>query len=112
MPGGVITDDEIRSDAISQRLLGTEEIMLFHHTDCGMLTFGHVDFRRQLQDDTGSSPSGQQRRSAISTKTLDSRSPASGPARSLRARIRYEGSCTASTAESSAMSANQARCCG
>src|SRR5215210_1076035 len=38
--GGVITDDEIRSLAISQRLLGTEEILLIHHTDCGMLTFG------------------------------------------------------------------------
>jgi carbonic anhydrase len=54
--GGVITDDEIRSLAISQRLLGTEEIMLIHHTDCGMLTFGDDDFRRQLQDDTGIKP--------------------------------------------------------
>ena len=51
--GGVVTDDEIRSLAISQRLLGTEEVMLIHHTDCGMLTFGDDDFRRQLQDDTG-----------------------------------------------------------
>ena len=42
--GGVITDDEIRSLAISQRLLGTEEIMLIHHTDCGMLTFTDRDF--------------------------------------------------------------------
>jgi carbonic anhydrase len=54
--GGVITDDEIRSLAISQRLLGTEEIMLIHHTDCGMLTFGDDEFRRQLQDDTGIKP--------------------------------------------------------
>jgi carbonic anhydrase len=54
--GGVVTDDEIRSLAISQRLLGTEEIMLIHHTDCGMLTFGDDDFRRQLQDDTGIKP--------------------------------------------------------
>jgi carbonic anhydrase len=54
--GGVITDDEIRSLAISQRLLGTEEIMLIHHTDCGMLTFGDDDFRRQIQDDTGVKP--------------------------------------------------------
>jgi carbonic anhydrase len=54
--GGVITDDEIRSLAISQRLLGTEEIMLIHHTDCGMLTFGDDDFRRQIQDDTGIKP--------------------------------------------------------
>jgi len=43
--GGVVTDDEIRSLAISQRLLGTEEIMLIHHTDCGMLSFADDDFR-------------------------------------------------------------------
>src|SRR4051812_2491281 len=46
--GGVITDDEIRSLAISQRLLGTEEIILMHHTDCGMLTFTDDDFKRKL----------------------------------------------------------------
>src|SRR5204863_979541 len=51
--GGVITDDEIRSLAISQRLLGTKEIILIHHTDCGMLTFADDDFRRQLQRETG-----------------------------------------------------------
>jgi carbonic anhydrase len=51
--GGVVTDDEIRSLAISQRLLGTEEIILIHHTDCGMLTFKDDDFRRQIQQDTG-----------------------------------------------------------
>ena len=54
--GGVITDDEIRSLAISQRLLGTEEIMLIHHTDCGMLTFTDDDFRRQVEEDTGIRP--------------------------------------------------------
>jgi carbonic anhydrase len=54
--GGVITDDEIRSLAISQRLLGTEEIMLIHHSDCGMLTFGDDEFRRQVQEDTGIRP--------------------------------------------------------
>ena len=54
--GGVITDDEIRSLAISQRLLGTEEVMLIHHTDCGMLTFADDDFRRQVQHDTGIKP--------------------------------------------------------
>jgi len=51
--GGVITDDEIRSLAISQRLLGTEEIILMHHTDCGMLTFADEDFRRSLQQEVG-----------------------------------------------------------
>jgi len=54
--GGVVTDDEIRSLSISQRLLGTEEIILIHHTDCGMLTFGDDEFRRQVQDDTGIKP--------------------------------------------------------
>ena len=54
--GGVVTDDEIRSLAISQRLLGTEEIMLIHHTDCGMLTFTDDEFRRQIQDDVGIKP--------------------------------------------------------
>jgi carbonic anhydrase len=54
--GGVITDDEIRSLAISQRLLGTEEVMLIHHTDCGMLTFSDDEFRRQVQEETGIKP--------------------------------------------------------
>jgi carbonic anhydrase len=54
--GGVITDDEIRSLAISQRLLGTEEIILIHHTDCGMLTFTDDDFKRSIQDDVGIKP--------------------------------------------------------
>jgi carbonic anhydrase len=54
--GGVITEDEIRSLAISQRLLGTEEVMLIHHTDCGMLTFKDDDLRRQIQDETGVKP--------------------------------------------------------
>ncbi|HYY76320.1 MAG TPA: carbonic anhydrase [Gaiellaceae bacterium] len=54
--GGVVTDDEIRSLSISQRLLGTEEIMLIHHTDCGMLTFSDDEFRRQVQRETGIKP--------------------------------------------------------
>ncbi|MGH2450195.1 MAG: beta-class carbonic anhydrase [Candidatus Limnocylindria bacterium] len=54
--GGVVTDDEIRSLSISQRLLGTEEIMLIHHTDCGMLTFSDDEFRRQVQQETGIKP--------------------------------------------------------
>jgi carbonic anhydrase len=54
--GGVVTDDEIRSLAISQRLLGTEEIVLIHHTDCGMLTFTDDDFKKSVQDDTGIKP--------------------------------------------------------
>lgn len=54
--GGVITDDEIRSLAISQRLLGTEEIILIHHTDCGMLTFTEESFKRAIQDEVGIKP--------------------------------------------------------
>jgi carbonic anhydrase len=54
--GGVVTDDEIRSLAISQRLLGTREIILIHHTDCGMLTFTDDDFKAAIQADTGIKP--------------------------------------------------------
>ena len=54
--GGVITDDEIRSLSISQRLLGTREIILIHHTDCGMLTFTDDDFKAAIQADTGIKP--------------------------------------------------------
>ena len=54
--GGVITDDEIRSLAISQRLLGTEEIVLIHHTDCGMLTFTDDGFKAAIHADTGVKP--------------------------------------------------------
>jgi carbonic anhydrase len=54
--GGVVTDDAVRSLAISQRLLGTEEIILIHHSDCGMLTFTDDDFRNQIQHDTGIKP--------------------------------------------------------
>ena len=54
--GGVVTDDEIRSLAISQRLLGTREIVLIHHTDCGMLTFTDDAFKRSIQDETGIKP--------------------------------------------------------
>ncbi|MGI8802726.1 MAG: beta-class carbonic anhydrase [Solirubrobacteraceae bacterium] len=55
--GGVVTEDAIRSLAISQRLLGTEEIVLIHHTDCGMLTFKDDDFKASVEEDTGLRPS-------------------------------------------------------
>jgi len=54
--GGVASDDAIRSLAISQRLLGTREIILIHHTDCGMLTFTDDEFKRSIQDETGVKP--------------------------------------------------------
>ena len=54
--GGVVTADEIRSLAISQRLLGTREIILIHHTDCGMLTFTDDAFRHAIERETGVKP--------------------------------------------------------
>ncbi len=54
--GGVVTDDAIRSLAISQRLLGTEEIILIHHTGCGMLTFTDDEFKADIEKDTGIRP--------------------------------------------------------
>ena len=54
--GGVVTQDELRSLAISQRLLGTTEIILIHHTDCGMLTFTDDAFRQAIADETGVKP--------------------------------------------------------
>jgi carbonic anhydrase len=55
--GGVITDDMIRSLAISQRLLGTREVMLIHHTDCGMQKLTDDGFRAELEEETGLAPS-------------------------------------------------------
>jgi carbonic anhydrase len=54
--GGVVTEDEIRSLAISQRLLGTREIILIHHTDCGMLTFTDDGFKASIEAETGLKP--------------------------------------------------------
>ncbi|HEY7100985.1 MAG TPA: carbonic anhydrase [Mycobacteriales bacterium] len=54
--GGVVTDDAIRSLTISQRLLGTTEVVLVHHTDCGMLTFTDDTFKADIQSDTGIKP--------------------------------------------------------
>jgi carbonic anhydrase len=54
--GGVITDDVIRSLAVSQRRLGTREVMLIHHTDCGMLSLTDDGFRAELQEATGVAP--------------------------------------------------------
>ncbi len=55
--GGVASDDALRSLVISQRLLGTEEIILIHHTDCGMETFDDDSIKSQILDDTGIRPS-------------------------------------------------------
>ena len=55
--GGVVTDDVIRSLVVSQRKLGTEEIILVHHTDCGALTFTDDELRNELLEETGQKPS-------------------------------------------------------
>ena len=54
--GGVVTDDEVRSLTISQRLLGTREVILIHHTDCGMLTFSDDEFKAQIHEEVGMKP--------------------------------------------------------
>jgi carbonic anhydrase len=54
--GGVVTDDEIRSLSISQNLLGTDEIVLIHHTGCGLLSFTDEEFKAQLEEKTGARP--------------------------------------------------------
>jgi carbonic anhydrase len=54
--GGVITDDEVRSLTISQRLLGTREVILVHHTDCGMLTFSDDELKQQIHEEVGMKP--------------------------------------------------------
>jgi len=95
--GGVITDDEIRSLAISQRLLGTREIVLIHHTDCGMLTFSDDEVADQIEADTGVRPpcasgwppprAGHRRgRSGRSRRGRERAPPARAPARSAAAR--------------------------
>jgi carbonic anhydrase len=88
--GGVVTDDVIRSLTISQRLLGTTEIILIHHTDCGMLTFHDDDVKAQIEADTGIRPS------------FASPSPGSRPARSSRTRTPSAGSSTRSRREACA----------
>ena len=57
--GGRVSDDAIRSLVISERLLGTEEIVIVHHTECGMLTFQNEDLAAKIQEDLGVDASGQ-----------------------------------------------------
>jgi len=77
--GGVATDDAIRSLVISQRLLGTNEIILIHHTDCGMLTFKDDDVKRQIESDTGIRPAFALEAFPTWRRTSGSRSHASRP---------------------------------
>jgi carbonic anhydrase len=54
--GGVVSDDVLRSLVISQRLLGTREVILVHHTDCGMLTFTDDQVKADIEADIGLRP--------------------------------------------------------
>ena len=94
--GGVVTEDAVRSLAISQRLLGTREIVLIHHTDCGMLTFTDDDFKAQVEADTGLRPSWSPESFRDPRRTSASPSPASRRARSSRTRTRCAASSTRS----------------
>ena len=99
--GGVVTDDEIRSLAISQRLLGTKEIILIHHTDCGMLTFTDDGFKQRSRTRPASNRSGRRRRSRTSTRMCGSRCAASRPARSSPSTTPCAGSSSMSRPASS-----------
>lgn len=104
--GGVVTDDVIRSLAISQRLLGTQEIILIHHSDCGMLTFTDDDFKRGIQDEIGVKPPWAAEAFPTSTQTSGSRYAASKTARSSLSTCR----CAASSSTSPAASSTRSRC--
>ena len=94
--GGVVTDDEIRSIAISQRLLGTEEIILIHHTDCGMLTFTDDEFKASVQDETGIKPEWAAEAFSDLETDVRRRPRGSKPRRSSPERNRCAGSSTRS----------------
>src|SRR3954462_490535 len=94
--GGVATDDAIRSLAISQRLLGTEEIVLIHHTDCGMLTFTDDEFKATIQQDTGIKPAWAAESFSDLDEDVPSPSHASRRHRSSRTPSRCVASCSTS----------------
>ena len=102
--GGVVTDDEIRSLAISQRLLGTKEIILIHHTDCGMLTFTDDELQAQIQDETGLKPEWAAEAFPDWKRTCVSRCAASRRARSSPSTNRCAASCSTSPPASSTRS--------
>ena len=94
--GGAITEDAIRSLVISQRLLGTREIILVHHTDCGMLTFADEALKRNIRRRLASGPRSPSSPSPTSTRTCASRSRGSGRTRSSRTAVRCAASSTTS----------------
>ena len=77
--GGVVSDDAIRSLVISQRLLGTSEIVLIHHTDCGMLTFRDDAVKDSIEADTGFDQRSRWKRSETWNRMCGSPFPASRP---------------------------------
>ena len=96
--GGVVTDDVIRSLVISQRLLGTREIVLVHHSDCGMMTFRDDDVKDEIQADTGLRPSFAMEafgdlegdvRQSIARIQASPLHPSQGPDSRLRLRLRH-----------------------
>lgn len=91
--GGVVTQEELRSLAISQRLAGTTEIVLVHHTDCDMNTFTDDEFRQQVEADTGVRPTCSAEAFGDFTRTY-ARAPGSGPSRRSRTRTPCVGSST------------------
>jgi carbonic anhydrase len=107
--GGVVSDDVIRSLAISQRRLGTREVMLIHHTDCGLEKLTDEGFRVELEEATGSSPSSRSRPSSASRRASASRSPASAARPSSPIARRFAVSSTTSTPTACARSSDPAR---
>ena len=102
--GGVVTDDELRSLAISQRLLGTREIILIDHTDCGMLTFTDEEFTAALTEETGIEPAWEPRSFPTSTRTCATTSAGSPPTRTSPTPTRCAGSCSTSRPDGCARS--------
>ena len=92
--GGVVSEDAIRSLVISQRLLGTQEIILVHHTDCGMLTFQDHEVKTKSSRTPGHDPILRSRPSPMWKTTFGNRSSASRPTRSSPTRTKFVGSCS------------------
>jgi len=90
----VVTDDAIRSLVISQRLLGTKEIILIHHSDCGMVTFSDDAVKAQIKEDTGIRPPFSLEAFPMLLMMCVSRLLASRRARSSRTATAFAGSCT------------------
>ena len=95
--GGVVTDDVLRSLTISQRKLGTTEVVLLHHTKCGMATFDDDEFVAELDADAGAAGDGRRARSPTPSRTSVSRSPPSAGAPSCGTRTPSAASSTTST---------------